>query len=139
MPPAGRDTVPAPVRFRAVALVQDADSHNEGVIPANAGVTRGETLPSKLLCHIGDGATMDAGLGQHDGEYMEKAARNRMGAGSAILPAGGLCYLPQRRLHRFEQRPAIGSTLGVFDQPFRVGHHAEHVAGVVEDAGNIAR
>ena len=58
-----------------------------------------------------------------------------------------------RRLHRrhqanpplgdrlqqpFEQPPAVGAAVGRLDRPLGVRHHAEHIAGVVEDPGDAA-
>ena len=36
-----------------------------------------------------------------------------------------------------EQRASVGAALERFDQVFRVGHHAEDVAALVEDAGDV--
>jgi len=39
----------------------------------------------------------------------------------------------------FEQAPTIGAAVRGFDAAFGVGHHAEYVALVVEQAGDVAR
>src|SRR4051794_3500066 len=38
-----------------------------------------------------------------------------------------------------EQAAAVGAAVGGLDHPFGVGHHAQHVARLVEDAGDVAR
>ena len=38
-----------------------------------------------------------------------------------------------------EQPPPVGAAMGGFDHALGVRHHAEHVAGLVDDAGDVAR
>jgi hypothetical protein len=45
---------------------------------------------------------------------------------------------PLRRLRPFEQAAAVGAAVGGLHRALRVRHHAEHVAGFVDDAGDVA-
>jgi hypothetical protein len=47
--------------------------------------------------------------------------------------------LSGEREQSFEQSPAVGAAVSSLDPPLRVGHHAEHVPGVVQDPGDPAR
>src|SRR3546814_1508346 len=46
----------------------------------------------------------------------------------------------QGRLKKsFEQPPPVGAAVGSLYDAFRMGHHAEHIACIIEDACDVAR
>ena len=64
-----------------------------------------------------------------------KSARRRQKRPPEAKPSG---QHPHRAQHGFEQHAAIAAAVGGFDHAFGVGHHAQHIAGFVQHAGDIA-
>ena len=82
-------------------------------------------------------------------------ARHLCGGRLAQAPRRRRCLRRRHRLHAvhvdtrrlggdrleqpFEQPPSVGAAVRRLDRPLGVRHQAEHVAGIVEDAGDAAR